>query len=242
MHAFEVRELRLIPCLDERLEAGLHERRDAAAEHRLLAEEIRLRLFREGGEQHARTRASDRLRVRERIGERVPRRIHVHRNERGHSAAVLVHLAHAMARRLGRDHAHIDTRGRDDLVVANVEAVREHQRLPRGEMRRDVAIVDLLLRRVTRENEDEVRLLRRVGNAQHLQPRRLRLRLALRAIVQPHHHVHAAVLQVERVRVTLAAEADDGDRLALELREVGVAVVVHLRHVFSTIVIVSSYR
>src|SRR5664280_2849086 len=45
VQAFEVRDLRLVARVDERLKAGLHERGRAAAEDRLLAEEIRLGLL-----------------------------------------------------------------------------------------------------------------------------------------------------------------------------------------------------
>ena len=138
VHALEVRELGLIAGVDERLEARLHERRHAAAQNRLLAEQIGLGFLGERREQHARARAADPLRVRERIGERVSRRVSVHRDERGHATAMLEHLAHAMPGRLGRDHAHVHARRRDDLAVADVEAVSEQQRLPGGEMRRDV--------------------------------------------------------------------------------------------------------
>ena len=47
VQALEVGDLRLIPCLDQRFETGGDERADAAAEHRLLAEQIRFRFFRE---------------------------------------------------------------------------------------------------------------------------------------------------------------------------------------------------
>src|SRR5207244_1362334 len=43
---------------------------------------------------------------------------------------------------------------------------------------------------------------------------------------EPHADVHAAVAQVEGVRVPLAAVADDGDLLPLERRQGGVPVVV----------------
>ena len=59
MQALEVRHLRVVARLDERLEAGLDELAGAAAEHGLLAEEVRLGLVLEGGLDHAGTRAAD---------------------------------------------------------------------------------------------------------------------------------------------------------------------------------------
>ena len=52
------------------------------------------------------------------------------------------------------------------------------------------------------------------GDAQHLQSRRRCLGRALAARVQTHGYVHAAVAQVERVRVALAAVTDNGYCLA----------------------------
>ena len=65
VQALEVGALRLIAGFDQRLESGLDERADAAAQHRLLAEEIGLGLFLEGGLQHSGARAADALQVAE---------------------------------------------------------------------------------------------------------------------------------------------------------------------------------
>ena len=43
------------------------------------------------------------------------------------------------------------------------------------------------------------------------------LALLLLPAVQADHHVDAGIAQVQRVRVALAAVADDGDRLALQV-------------------------
>src|SRR2546427_12342221 len=59
VQALEVRALRLVSGLDERLVSRQHERGDPAAEHRLLAEEIGLRLLAEGGLQHRGPRRAD---------------------------------------------------------------------------------------------------------------------------------------------------------------------------------------
>src|SRR3954468_6330752 len=67
----------------------------------------------------------------------------------------------------------------------------------------------------------------RVGDRLHAQPVALRL-LDRRGVgPQAHHHVHAGVLQVERVGVALRAVAEDRDGLAVEEIEVRVLVVDH---------------
>jgi hypothetical protein len=65
---------------------------------------------------------------------RVAGRVLMHRDQAGHAAAFREDFAHAMARRLGRGHAHIDARGRHNGLEVNVEAVRKHQQLARAQL------------------------------------------------------------------------------------------------------------
>ena len=229
MHALEVRDFGLVPRFDERLEAGFHERRYAAAQHRLLAEEIRLCLLVEGRAQHAGSRRANALCVGERVVERVAGRVLMHRHERGHASTLREHFAHAMSGRLRRDHRHVDAGRRDDLSEPHVESVREHQRLARAEVLAHVIAVYRRLRGVRDEQHDELRFLRRRLDRQHAQPRGFRLRAASRRVEQADAHVQPAVAQVERVRVSLAAEADDRDRAIFQPVDVRVLVVVQLR-------------
>ena len=120
----------LVAGLGQGLEAGLDQRGDAAAEHGLLAEEVRLGLLREGRLDDARPRAADALGVGERASARLAAR-----RPGGRRAAPGVpwpSLKTSRTRwpgRLGRDHRHVDARGRLDGAEADVEAVGEHQRL-----------------------------------------------------------------------------------------------------------------
>jgi len=59
MEDLEVGDARLVARLDECLEAGLHQGRQAAAQDRLLAEEVRLGLLLEGGLDDAGAAAAD---------------------------------------------------------------------------------------------------------------------------------------------------------------------------------------
>src|SRR4029077_20886575 len=49
----------------------------------------------------------------------------------------------------------------------------------------------------------------------------------LAALVQPNHDVEAAILQVERVGVTLTAVADHGDLAALQTPKIGIGIIVN---------------
>ena len=135
----------------------------------------------------------------------------VDRDEARHAAALVVGAAHEVAGTLGRDHPHVDALGRRDLLEVDVEAVRERERVAVDEVRRDVGLVDLLLLGVGQQHHDDVGLAHRVGGRQHAQPGRLGLGLRLRALAQADDHVDARVLQVQRVRVTLRAVAEDRD-------------------------------
>ena len=85
VQALEVRDLRLVARLDQRLEAGLHELAHAAAEDRLLAEEVRLGLLGERRLEDAGARGADAGRVRERLRVRLAARVLVHGDERRHA-------------------------------------------------------------------------------------------------------------------------------------------------------------
>ena len=98
MQTFEIRHLRLVAGFRERLETRLHQRRHTAAQHRLFAEQIGLRLLGERGLDHAGTCAADRAGIRQRVGACMSRRIDMHRDQPRHAAAFLIELAHAMPR------------------------------------------------------------------------------------------------------------------------------------------------
>ena len=148
--------------------------------------------------------------------------------QRRRAAAFDVELADAVARRLRRDHRDVDVRRRRDRAEADVEAVREHQHLAGGQVRRDLAAVEPAWRCVS--GTSTMITSAHFGHLGHRvdgQPRRRRLLARPAGRGQPDPHVHAAVLQVQRVRMALRSVADDRHLLAADQREVGVVVVVH---------------
>src|SRR6266511_5722295 len=230
VEALEVGALRLVAGLDEHLEARLHERGRAAAEDRLLAEEIGLRLLLERRLEDAGAAAADPLRVGEAERLRLTRRVLVDGDEAGDAAAVLVLAADEVARALRRDEEDVHVGGGADLVVVDVEAVGEEERLPLRHVRRDLRVVDPLLGLVRDEDHDDIGLLRRVRDGEDAEPRALRLRLLLCPRAQPDAHDDAVVAEVQGVGVALRAVADDRDLPLLEQVEVRILVVVDRRH------------
>src|ERR1700674_1467618 len=132
----------------------------------------------------------------------------MHRHERWHATALLEYLADAVTRSFRRNHADIDASRRNYLSVPDIESVREHQRLTRTEMRLDVIAVEPRLTGVRRKDHDDLRLLRCIAHARDGEPRLSSGVIALRVFAQPDDNVDAAVLQVQRVRVSLTAVAD----------------------------------
>ena len=88
------------------------------------------------------------------------------------------------------------------------------------EVRRDVALVDALLDVVGQEDGDELRAAHGLGEGLDGEPGVLGGRPGRAPVAQPDLDVDAGVAQVERVRVALAAVAEDGD---LAVQEIDVA-------------------
>ena len=93
VHRLEVRELRLVAGLDERLEGHLDERRGAAAEDRLLAEQVGLGLLGERRLEDAGAGAAERAGIGEVAGPGRAARVAMDGEQRRHAAAGLVDAA-----------------------------------------------------------------------------------------------------------------------------------------------------
>ena len=135
----------------------------------------------------------------------------MNRDQARHAGAFLEHFADAMARRLRRDHRHVDALGRRDPAEADREAVREHQHLAGREVRRDLLLEQIRLHQIGHEDHDHVGPLR--GGRRLERREAVLFRRLPAAAARPHADadVGAAVLQVQRVRVALRAVADHGD-------------------------------
>ena len=129
---------------------------DPAAEHRLLAEEVGLRLLLEGGLDHPRAPRSDRARVRERDLPGHPRRVLVHGDEARRPVARHVGRPHQVPRRLRRDHDHVEVGPRLDLAEVDVEPVGEGERGALAGVPGHALGVDLRLVLVRREHHHDV--------------------------------------------------------------------------------------
>ncbi|MEZ4768545.1 MAG: hypothetical protein R2844_08975 [Caldilineales bacterium] len=168
--------------------------------------------------------------VGQRIRQRVPAGVLIDGHQRRRALPVLEHFTHPVSRRLGGNHAHVHVGRRHDLAEANVEAVGEHQRLAGRQVRLDAGLVDARLGLVGDDDHDDVGLGSRLVHRLDGQAGCFRLGPALGVGIETDPHIDAAVAQVERVGVALAAVADDGYLAACQPPEISVLVVVDSCH------------
>ena len=234
MQALEVGHLGLVAGLDERLEADLHEFGGAAAEHGLLAEEVRLGLLLEGGADDAGAGRADALGPGEGGLHGLAGDVLLDRDEGGHALALDILGADDVAGALGGDHGDVHVLlGLDQLVVDGEPVDEEHGLAALAEIGGDVAVPDVGLLHVGDADEHDVRAADGLGGLIDLEALLLRGGGGLGALVEAHDHVEPAVAQVHGVGVALGAEAEDGEGLVLQEAEVGVLVGVHFgRHWF----------
>ncbi len=151
-----------------------------------------------------------------------------HREQARHAAALGVLGAHEMAGALRRDHEDVHVGGRLDEFEMDIEAVAEGQVLALGEMRRDLGLVNLGAHLVGHQHHDHVGALGGFGGIEYRQALLGGLLARRRFRAEPDAYVHPAVAQVERMRMSLASEANDRDLFTLERGQVRVAVVINL--------------
>src|SRR3954464_8264762 len=216
MQALEIRHLGRIAGLDQRVEARLHQLDAAAAEHRLLAEEIGLGLFLEVGLDDAGLAAADRRGIGKREVAGLAGAVAMHRDQHRHAAAPAVGRAHGVARCLRRHHPYVEVLARLDQAVVNVEAVRECERRAFPDIGLDVLLVDGGVVLVGQQHHDDVGALDRLVDLSDLDATLLRLVPGRAALAQSHAHLHAGLLQILGVGMALGAVAENGDLLALD--------------------------
>src|SRR5690606_2184820 len=134
---------RRVTGFDQRLKAGADQLNQAAAENRLLTEEVGLALFLEGRLDNAGATAADGGGVGKRDVKRIARGVLMDRNEAGHAAATEIFTADRVAGALRRDHENVHIGARHDKVEVDVEAMREDKRRAFLHVRRELLFIDV---------------------------------------------------------------------------------------------------
>lgn len=136
-------------------------------------------------------------------------------DQAGNAFTCHVLAAHRMAGALGRDHEHVHVCGRNDLFEMDIEAVRKRERLALGQVGFDALFIQFRLSFVIDKDHDDVRRFRRFRCRHDFQACLFRFRPGFAAVIQSDDDVYAALVQVQRMRVSLAAVADDSDGFTL---------------------------
>src|SRR5439155_9860799 len=121
---------------------------------------------------------------------------------------------------------------RNYLPEPDIESVREHQRLAGTEVRLDIIAVEPRLTGGGSEDHDDPRLRCRIAYTGDGQSRGARGLTTPRVFTQADDDVDSAVSQVERVRVSLAAVADNRHSFPLEAADISVCIIEKFCHVF----------
>ena len=108
--------------------------------------------------------------------------------------------------------------------------MREGKRFALGQIGLDALFVEFGLFFVRGQDHDDVRDFRSLFRRHDFQAGCFGLRPGLAALIQADDDFHSAFMQVERMRVALAAIADDGDRFAFKDLDVAVGLVVYFCH------------
>ena len=229
----KVGHLGLVAGLHQRIEAGVDQLGNTAAQHGLLAEQIGLGLLLEGGLQNACTACADAGSISQCDILGLTGVVLLHADQRGAALALGVQAAHDVAGALGSDHDDVHVLGRGDGLEVDVEAVCKGQCLALGHVGSNLGVVDIGAQLIGHQHHDNIAGL---GSLFHLHDLEVvmggselrSLCPVSRTLAQADHNVDAALSQILRVCMTLAAEADDSDGLAVQHAEVAVGIVVFL--------------
>src|SRR5512143_351085 len=196
MQAFEVGHLGSIPGFDKGLITGHDECCGPAAEHRLLAEEICLRLFTEGGLDDARPAQADSAGISKRHVLGIARRILMDRNEPRYAFTLYILGTYKMAGALGSSHINIHILARHDLAEMDVEPMGESEERTFFYVRFYVLPIHAPLEFIRHEDHDDISHFRSFSDLYNFESCSGGFVPGLAAPPQSDHHVNPAFLEV----------------------------------------------
>ena len=114
--------------------------------------------------------------------------------------------------------------------------MREHERVTRLQIRRNIHLVHFPLNRIGQREHDRVGLGAGFGGGHHLHTVSFGLRPALAARIETDAHIDTAVAQIQGMGMTLAAIAKNRNLLRFDVVQICLVFVVDFRHCDSSIV------
>ena len=229
MDALEVSISRIISCFCQCLEACLHQCAYTATENCLLTEEVCLCLDTECGLKKTCTSTTDTCTVSQCQILCMTGSILIYSDQTRCTLACLILGTYGMTRSLRSDHGYIHILRRDDLVEMDIEAVSEHQHISCLKVRLDVLLVKSSLQFIVDKDHDDIGLLGCFRGGIYLKALLLCPLPGLGALIKTDDDMCSGVLQVQRMRMALAAVADDSDRLSVEKGEITILFIENLK-------------
>ena len=233
MAGLKVCHLGLVASLHQGIKTSVDQLAHTAAEHCLLAEQIGLSLLLKGGLQDACTAGTNAGSISQSNVLCLAGVVLLHADQRGAALALGVQAADDVAGALGSDHDDVHVLGSGDGLEVDVEAVCKGQSLALGHVRSHLLVVDISAQLIGHQHHDNVASLGSLLDLHDLEVgmscSELRgLFPVSRTLAQADDDIDAALSEVLGMCVTLAAEADDSDGLAVQHAEVAVGIVVFL--------------
>ena len=216
VYALEICVAGIVACLYQSLETCLHQSADAAAEDSLLAEQIGLGLCPESGLKDTCAGSADTCAIGKSLVQSLARSILIYSDEGRSSLACLVLAADSVSGSLGSDHCDVNICRRLDQTEMNVEAVSKHEHIAGLEVGLDVLLVHSCLLLIVDQDHDDVRHLSCLSSIVNRESLSLSLSLGLGSLIKAYDNIASGLLEVECMRMTLAAVADNCDCLAFQ--------------------------
>src|SRR5882762_747874 len=163
-------------------------------------------------------------------------------NEARHPGPPLILAPHRVPGALGGDHDDVEIGPGLDRAEMNVEAVGEEERRALFEVRGDFGLVEVGLKLVGDDAHHDVGPFGGLGIVHDGEARSLGLLCRGTRTDGDGDVLDPGIAHIERVRMALAAEADDGDALALDQIYVGIPVIINAHVGSSSVSIDWVYR
>ena len=212
------------------LESGVNQLADTAAEDCLFTEEVRFRFFLEGRLDDAGTRTADATGISQGEVEAFSGSILFNSEYVGDAAAFYECTADEMARALRSDHEDVDISRRNDLFEVNVEAVCKSEGTAGFQVRSDFRCIYVSLFFVRNQDHRDICVFYSFRNGFNFKAGFFGFSDGFAAFIQADDDVDAAVFEVQRMGMALAAITDDCDFFAFHYIPVYILIIKYFCH------------
>src|SRR6266446_2597388 len=208
MQALKIGHFGLVPRLHKSFKSILNERCQSSAKDRLFSKKISFSFLFEGCLKDTSSCRSNAFRPGEGQFLGLLRRVLVDRDESGNSFALQILAAHDMTWPFWRDHDHINFSRRNDRLEMHSKSVAEQKRFALFHVRSYLTFIDPCAFEVGRSKKDNISFLRRFADRDDLETMLFCDRDGFALFVEANNDRDAAILQVQRMRVTLRSESN----------------------------------